>query len=75
MVNLFSSVLSAYLTGFMYRFEIKKNRSDKHPTSYTLNFSCISPELVSQLPCIPFVSDFVFVAVVPVVEWISEIKR
>ena len=56
------------LTGFISRFEIKKNVSDKHPTP-TLSIShSISPELVSQLPCMPSVSDFMFVAVVPVVE-------
>ena len=56
------------LTGFMCRFEIKKNVIDKHPTHTLLISYSISPELVSQLPCIPSVSDFMFVADVPAVE-------
>ena len=57
-----------YLTGFTFRFEIKKNVSDEHPTPTLSIPCCISPELVLQLLCIPFVSDFMFAAVVPVVE-------
>ena len=48
-----------YLTGFTFRLEIKKNVSDEHPTPTLSIPCCISPELVLQLLCIPFVSDFV----------------